>query len=216
MLLGIGGAVVLGCSGLISGFAPAGFAILTIGATATVSLTLMRRRLSEPPTSLRRPWLTVGLASAALLALVALGTLNLLVWSPMAMAPGYTITEIYDALSPVDRLWGIIMALIWTVCWSVVALAYLVVGIASARRPRPDTRRNLVLVAAAIVATAIFLLWFAGFSLGNSISDTLPPFSGARAGFSALLALIGQLCLCVVIFGWVAPRRADRLAPQAA
>lgn len=132
------------------------------------------------------------------------------------MAPGYTITEIYNALSPSDRVNGIVMALIWTSCWGLVAVVYLVVGIVSARRPHTDTRRNLVLVAAAIAATAIFAQRFAGFSLGNSISDTLPPFVGVRTGFGALLGLVGQLCLCVVIFGWVAPRRLDRQIAQAA
>lgn len=216
LLLTVGGTLVVGCSVLISGFAPFGFAILAIGVAVTVSLTVMRQRLSAPRTSLRRPWLTVGLASLALLTLVTVGALDLLLWTPTAMAPGYTITEIYDALSPQDRIWGILMALIWIVCWAMVALAYLVVGLISARRPRADTRRNLVLLAVAIAAVAIFLLWFAGFSLGNSISDTLPPFVGIRTGFSALLGLVGQLCLCVVIFGWVAPRPSPLAAQPAA
>jgi hypothetical protein len=68
VLLGVGGTLVVGCSVLISGFAPFGFAILAIGAAVTVSLTVMRQRLSAPRTSLRRPWLTVALASLARIA----------------------------------------------------------------------------------------------------------------------------------------------------
>lgn len=70
VLLGVGGAVVVGTSVLISGFAPIGFAILALGIAITVSLTVMRQRLAAPPTELRGPWVTVALASLALIALV--------------------------------------------------------------------------------------------------------------------------------------------------
>lgn len=170
---------------------------------------------NQAPAYLRRSWWTVGVASIVLFGLVAVGTLDLLVWSPTAMAPGYTTEEIYAALSPQDRVSGIVTALTWTVFWGLVTVTYLVVGIARTRRPDPDTRRNLVLVAAAIAAVAVFLQWFAGFSLGNSISDTLPPFFGVRAGSSALFGVFGQLCLCLVILGWISPRRPDRRAQPA-
>ena len=203
ILLSVGAAVTLAFGLLMPSLMVVGIAILSVGSAAAASVWVMRRRLVAPRTAQPSPWWTVALGSIALFALVAVGTLDLLVWTPLAMAPGYSLTQIYDALSPQDRASGIVAALIWTCFWALVAVAYLVVGVVSARRPQPGTRRTLVLIAAAIVAVAVFLQWFAGFSLGNSISDTLPPFSGARTGFSALLGLAGQACLCLVILGWV-------------
>jgi len=206
LLLSIGGVIVAAVSLVIPSLMIAGIVVLAIAAAVVGAGWVTRDRVRAPRSAEPRPWWTVAGASLALFALVAIGTLDLLVWSPLAMAPGYSLDAIYAALTPADRTYGIIMALVWTGFWGIVALVYLLVGLASARRPRPGTRRSLVLIAATIAATAIFLQWWAGFSLGNSISDTLPPFSGARTEVSGLLGVIGQLCLSGAILGWVGPR----------
>lgn len=157
-------------------------------------------------TASARPALVVGFV--ALLAGVAFGAIELIVWSPLWMAPGFTLTEIYGALSEGDRVYGLVFIGAWIVFWTLVTLFFFIAGLVLARRDRLATR-SVVLLALAILAAMVFFQFWAGFSIGNSISDTLPPYRGGRSEFGSLYGIVGQLALIGVIIGGLAPRRAS-------
>ena len=163
-----------------------------------------RRSAHEPaPAS---AWVAVIVTGAALLAVVAVGGLDLLVWSPLAQAPGFTLDEIWAALAPADRVQGMTWAVGWIVFWSLASLAYVSGALALlGRRGRPTTRA-LVSVGLLLVGAAVFFQFVAGFPLGMDISDTLPPYRGTGAPIGAWYAMAGQLALVGALLLGVSPR----------
>lgn len=154
--------------------------------------------------------LSVGVMALAVLASVGVGALDLLVLSPEWMAPGFTVTEIYAALSPGDLSSGLVMIYIWIVFWGMVALVFLTIALLSIGGTRPSTHWMLT-AGFAIIAAMVFFQFWAGFSLGNSISDTLPPFHGGSHEVGLLYAIVGQFSLVAALWGAIAPRRGGAL-----
>jgi len=154
--------------------------------------------------------LGIGVMALVLLLLVGVGAIDLLVLSPQWMAPGYSIEEIFAALSPADRTLGVVMIYIWIAFWSIAAFIYLVVAVVAVGSAAPSTHWMLVAGFATIAAMVFFQFW-AGFSIGNSISDTLPPFTGGRHDIGALYGNVGQFALVAAIWGAIAPRRGGAL-----
>ena len=120
---------------------------------------------------------------AVLVGLLAVGTLDTLVWLPMATAPGYSLDEISAALERSDdRSRSVGFALGWVGFWSTAALVYagltlpLVPGLLRPLRLF-GARRVLGLGFLLLSATSLFH-WLSSFSMGNSVSDELPPYGG--------------------------------------
>lgn len=200
--IAVGGVLALGTL-VVPGIAM--LLILPALAIAAVVLAVyaIRRR-----TSGRRPVresMAIGCMAVALLLLVGVGTLDLLVLSPQWMAPGFTLDEIFAALSPEDLSSGVAIIYAWIAIWVVASLVYLAVAITAVRGATPATHWMLVAGFATIAAMVFFQFW-AGFGLGNSISDTLPPFQGGRHDVGVLYGIVGQFSLVFALWGAIAPR----------
>lgn len=158
--------------------------------------------------------MAIAAMTVGLFLVVGLGALDMLVLSPQWMAPGYSLEEIFAALSPADLASGLVMAYIWIGFWALAALVYLAVALASIGRSAPSTHWMLV-AGFAIIAAMVFFQFWASFSLGNSISDTLPPFRGGRHDVGVLFGIVGQFSLVFALWGAIAPRRQDAAVRQA-
>lgn len=176
--------------------------------TWTAAPTAASGAVRSPSIGRRSRWHRLAIVSMVLgvIAAVTVGALDLLVLSPLWMAPGYALDQIYSALSEADLTSGLVMIYIWIGFWGLAALVYLAVALVTIRRPSPSTRL-LVLAGIGLVTTMVFMQFWAGFSIGNSISDTLPPMQGGRSEVGVLYGAIGQLALVAVIVGLIAPRR---------
>jgi hypothetical protein len=78
----------------------------------------------------------VAAAGSSLMAIIALGAADALVWSPEAIAPDWSAAHIFAALSPQDR-WGGIAAVV-RIVWRTSALSR-----RSGERPTPAEGRAL-------------------------------------------------------------------------
>lgn len=172
-------------------------------------------RRSARASAPRSAWSGVIATGVVAALAVAVGGIDLLVWSPLAQAPGYTLEEIWAALSPADRARGLGLAAGWIVLWSIAAILY-VVGAAAmlGREARPATR-YLVCGGLLVTAGAVFFQFWAGFSIGMSIADTLPPYTGGGSGVRVWYAMAGQASLVAALLLGVAPRAARVTAPAA-
>ncbi|MGV8882788.1 MAG: hypothetical protein ACOH19_11615 [Rhodoglobus sp.] len=204
---------------IVAGLLVAGLAVLpgismmiVLLATAVVAAGLAVRAVSTPSDERRSRAgsLSMGVMALAVLASVGIGALDLLVLSPEWMAPGFSVTEIYAALTPADLNSGTRMICIWIAFWSVVTLVYLTVTLVAIGNAAPPTHWMLV-AGFTIIAAMVFFQWWAGFSLGNSISDTLPPFRGGRHDIGVLYVIVGQFSLVAALWGAIAPRRGGTL-----
>lgn len=205
LVLTIGGLITAALT-VIPGIAM--FVILA--AVATTALVLAVRTIRSRASGSRRlaGAMAIAAMTVGLFLVVGLGALDMLVLSPQWMAPGYSLEEIYAALSPADLASGLIMAYVWIGFWALAALVYLAVALASIGRSTPSTHWMLV-TGFAIIAAMVFFQFWASFSLGNSISDTLPPFRGGRHDVGVLFGIVGQFSLVFALWGAIAPRRQD-------
>ncbi|PJJ63502.1 hypothetical protein [Compostimonas suwonensis] len=164
----------------------------------------------EPAGSRPLRRLVLWLSSLVLFGLVAVGGLDLIVWAPLARAPGYELADIYAALSPADRIGGLAAAWTWVGFWSAVVLVFLVLGLVGIARGRFPGIRSLCAVALFLAGMLVFFQFWAGFSLGMSISDRLPPYEGGASPVGYLFALVGQLSLASACIVTVTPWRPAR------
>lgn len=168
-----------------------------------------------PPAPFRPRWhrrtVVVSIA-AALLGVVGFGAVDLLVWGPLSATESLTVAEIYAALSPADRSAGIASIVVWAVFWGVLVLGWLAAAMFFSQKADVWTVRPVVTSALVVVSAAVFFQFWAGFSLGMSIADTIPPYSGGISVAGYLYALGGQLALAGAICLVVAPRRLPALA----
>lgn len=155
----------------------------------------------------------IAAAAGAILvcAVVVIGTIDLLVWNPMAKAPGLSLPAIYSLMESRDGFLfanNAVFIGIWVLFWITAAVLTLV--LAARRRAHAFTTRRVAIVMLGLVGGAIFFRFFAGFGIGMSIADTFAT-SGTDASIaSAILPYIGQLALAasVIAVGW-APRKVD-------
>jgi MFS family permease len=141
----------------------------------------------------------VAAAGASLVAVIALGAADLLVWSPEAIAPGWSSAHIFATLSPQDRWRGLAAVAIWLYWWLAVSVTFMIAA-AVPRTRRRVSASTLATIALAIAAGAIGFHVWAGFGLGMNISDTIPPFVGGMSRFALLYSIAGQACLIAVVF----------------
>ena len=156
---------------------------------------------------------SAGIASTlVILAVVALGAIDGLVWMPLAIAPGYTLPEIHAAMEAVGEGAGSVAFIAaWAVFWGLAALTPTVLALSGRTwLGRLDVRRVWG-VALLVGAGAIFFQWWATFSMGMSVSDTLPPFRGGQSDFWGWYAATGLgmfLAAIVLLRGWRTEGRA--------
>jgi len=177
-------------------------------AAAVLAVRAIRTRSTERRS--RVGSISIGVIALTVFASVGVGALDLLVLSPEWMAPGFTVAEIYAALSPGDLSSGLVMIYIWIVFWAIVALVYLTIVLFSVGSATPSTHWMLT-AGFTIIAAMVFFQFWAGFSLGNSISDTLPPFTGGRHAVGVLYGIVGQFSLVAALWCGIAPRRGGAL-----
>jgi hypothetical protein len=207
VLPGASGWVIL--AGLGIGVLGLAGGIVVLGGTRAIAL---QHRVAA-----RRRRVPAACAGAALvIAVVIVGTIDLLVWNPVAKAPGLELSAIYALMASRDGFdftGNAVFVGVWAVFWS--GLALLVVVLAAHRTGSALTPRRLAIVILGLVGGAIFFRFFAGFGLGMSIADTFGTSGGDASIVSALLAYLGQLSLAgaAIAFGW-APRAEPRAAPM--
>lgn len=154
----------------------------------------------------------VAAAGASLLAIIALGTADLLVWSPEAIAPGWSSAHIFATLSPQDRWGGLAAVAMWLYWWLAVSVSF-VLAAAVPRTRRRVSEPTLTTIALAIAAGTMCMHLWAEFGLGMNISDTIPPYVGGMSRFADLYAIAGQACLIAVVFRTLGPRSGERPTP---
>ena len=190
----------------------AGACGLVVAASAPV-LTYTPVGPGRPELSRPRRLVVVLLAALILFAVIAVGAVDLLVWAPMALAPGYELVEIYAALSEGDRVAGLVWIALWTLFWLVFVVALAIIGLMTARKADRFRIRPVLVVLLTIAATIVFFQPWSGFSLGMSISDTLPPYRGGMSAVGFMYGFAGQLALVAAILLSLAPRRLAVPAP---
>jgi len=176
--------------------------VLASGGVAIAVLSSIRFIPAVPrPTHHRRRSGFVG--TVALLGIVALGTVDMLVWNPLAMVPGTTLDVIYEGIGP--ALTGdLVFIIVWTVFWGVLAFAPIVLT-----RPRFARFGARAIVVATLVlgGSAIFFKFWAGFGIGMDIADGFAVSGGNASIAAGLLDLVGTLALVAAVLLTVPPRR---------
>ncbi|MBG6054968.1 hypothetical protein IWX81_001379 [Salinibacterium sp. CAN_S4] len=188
--------------------------VIPVAALVGGAIFVLRTRRTAHEAAPRAAWYAVIGTATLALATVALGALDLLVWSPQAMAPDYALGEIWAALPPAELAAGMAFVIIWIVFWTVATLVYLAGGISVLGRAARPSTRSLTSAGLLLVAGAVFFQFFAGFGIGMSISDTLPPFRGGGSDIRAWCAMLGQLSLVASLVLSIAPRSLPALEAQ--
>ncbi|MFD1721862.1 hypothetical protein [Amnibacterium endophyticum] len=153
----------------------------------------------------RRVPVAVG-GMTLLLAVVALGGVDALIWNPQSKVPGQTVQAIYAGMIERD---GFDIAMhfssiaIWAVLWTAAGVAVLV-G-ACRRSAAALTPRRIAILMLGLTSAAVFFRFFASFGIGMSIADSFNTGGGDGSAMSAVLAFIGQLTLAgsAIALGWV-------------
>jgi hypothetical protein len=210
----LAGALVPGSSGWLI---LAGLILLVLGLFGGVAVLGGTRAIAlQHRTAPRRQRITAAVVGATfVIALVIVGTIDLLVWNPIAKAPGMELSTIYALMASRDGFdfaYNAVFVAVWAVFWS--ALAVLVVVFAAHRFGSALTPRRLAIMILGLVGGAVFFRFFAGFGLGMSIADTFYTSGGDASIVSAALPYLGQLALAgaAIAFGW-APRAVPRPVP---
>ncbi|RLP75697.1 hypothetical protein D9V32_09520 [Mycetocola tolaasinivorans] len=170
-----------------------GFGLIS-GLCIALSSVPLRREERETPRAPRILISTLGLV--AMLAVLALGATDILLWGPQAASPAMDIGTIYarmvtdDGFNPALTF---VAVWIWAAFWGALAIALLVFG----ALPGPswlDARRTTTLTL--LLISGALLFWnLAGFGIGMSLGDTFETFGGQVSFASSVLHLVGVLAL---------------------
>ena len=188
--------------------------VIPLAALVGGAIFVVRTRRTAHHAAPRTAWLAVIITTTLALSTVAVGALDLLIWSPQAMAPDYTLDEIWAALPPPELAAGMAFSIIWIVFWTAATLVYLAGAISVLGRAARPSTRSLTAAGLLLVAGAVFFQFVAGFGIGMSISDTLPPYVGRGSDVQAWYAMLGQLSLVASLVLSIAPRPLAAIAPQ--
>ena len=204
LLAGVGTITVGGLGSM--NFALLGLGIVLVMASGGVAIAVLTSiRLAPSSPRAARSELRAGVVgTAALLALVAVGTVDLLVWNPLAMVPGLVLDEIYAGIGA-GLTGDLVFIVVWTVFWGVLAFAPIVLT-----RPRfARLGAHTIVVATLVLAgAAIFFKFWAGFGIGMDIADGFGVSGGDASILAGLLDLAGTLALVAAVLLTVPPRRA--------
>ena len=167
--------------------------LLVPGGVLTLWVWSMQGRVPVPvvPSSGRSKRRAVLGVTVMLVAVAALGVVDGLVWMPLALAPDYSLAQIYAALETQGSFaqWG---PVVWAILVAIAAVSTLVAF-------RHATAFFIVTAGLALGSAAILLQWFFAFGIGNGVSDALPPYVGGNSGFAPFFWFAGQLMLVAVI-----------------
>jgi hypothetical protein len=172
------------------------------GIVAIIVLTNIRptAKPARPPGNRRRSGI---LGTIALLMLVALGTVDLLVWNPLAMVPGRSLDEIYAGIGA-GLTGDLVFIIVWTVFWGVLAFAPIVL---TRLRFARFGARAIMVATLVLGGSAIFFKFWAGFGIGMDIADGFAVSGGNASIAAGLLDLVGTLALVAAVLLTVPPRR---------
>ncbi|TQL47203.1 hypothetical protein FB562_0255 [Homoserinimonas aerilata] len=145
--------------------------------------------------------------SLVLVGAVALGALDGFVWMPVALSGGMPLDELRAMMVAANELNSAdVMIVIWVVFWAIASLLPAALAVAR-KRVRV---RTIVLLGLGILATLIFFQWWATFSMGMGVADTVPGASGGMSPFGHWFALVGQGALVGIILAVVGGDVRDR------
>ncbi len=156
-------------------------------------------------------------ASLAMVGVIVLGLLDGLVWGVEHQAGGLPATAVYAALSDLDRASGIVSVVVWAAVWSLGPVVLVVVRHWSLRRGASDhdVARVVGVLGFLGVGAIVFFQGWATFSIGMSIADTLPPYTGSRSPFWSAYASLGAVFGFVGLLLALAPPRGSGASPRA-
>lgn len=149
--------------------------------------------------------------TAANLAMIALGTMHLLVWNPLAKVPGLEWPEIVAALDSRGGLDGGPLA--WTIGGTFLTLTAAAGAVIGARRGMV-TPHQVVTGGLLLIHGVSFFLWWAGFGLGLELADTFGVGGGDASPAGSVIALVGAMCLAAAILLQLRPP-VDRVGDDA-
>jgi hypothetical protein len=183
----------------LTGVARSPFLILlalaaAVGGYAVIVLGLTEHR--RDPIRLAAVATAVTILTAANLAMIALGTMHLLVWNPLAKVPELEWPEIVAALDSRGGLDGGPLA--WTIGGTFLTLAAAAGAIIGARRGKV-TPHQVVTGGLLLIHGVSFFLWWAGFGLGLELADTFGVGGGDASPAGSVIALVGAMCLAAAI-----------------
>jgi hypothetical protein len=184
----------------LTGAAGSPFTILLALAAAVAGYALIVFGLAEhrpEPVRPARVGVAVGALAAANLAVVALGTLHLLVWNPLAKVPDRGLAEIYATIA--GRSGVVDLApVVWAVVSTAVTVGVSAGALFAARRGLVNAHQ-VVTGGLLLVHATSFFLWWAGFGIGMDLADAFATSGADASPIGSLLALTGAACLAAAI-----------------
>lgn len=144
---------------------------------------------------------------ALVLTVIALGSLETMVWSPLAMTdPQYDLGRIYAIVGPVTVVGTLVSLWVWAALGIGVTTA---AGLLLLQPRRPAPPLAVIAVGTALLLLGSFARFWAGFRMGNTVSDEVPPYRGLQSPMGELLYGFGAAMLPVLaVVGVVAVVRA--------
>lgn len=193
----------------VSGAARSPFVILLALAAAVVGYALIVFGLAEHRRDRSRPGsatIAIAVLAAANLTIIALGTLHLLVWNPLARVPALDAAQIYLVLG--EGPGGVDGGpAAWAVASTFATVAAVVFASFGTRRGTVNTHAVVTGGLLLIHATSFFL-WGAGIGLGDELAATFGGPSGDASPAGSLIALAGASCLAAAILIQLVPASA--------
>ncbi|WP_130484644.1 hypothetical protein [Microcella putealis] len=156
---------------------------------------------------------TLAVATLIPLSLLATGLVEAFVWGPEAQTDGLTAAEVWAALSAGDAAAARAGIIGWAVISALLSLLPALVAVLARRIPdaAPADRRRAIRVAGLFAGGMVATLhWVGTFSLGMSIADTLPPYTGSLSGPAAVIVGLGSFLLASAVFAALLGRPAAR------
>ena len=143
------------------------------------------------------------------LAVMVLGAIETMVWSPLAMTdPQYDLGRIYAIVGPVTVVGTLISLWVWAAFGIGLTTA---AGLLLLQPRRPAPPLAVMAVGAALLLLGSFARFWADFGMGNNVSDEVPPYRGLQSPVGELLYGFGAAMLPVLaVVGVVALIRALR------
>jgi hypothetical protein len=141
------------------------------------------------------------------LAVMVLGALETMVWSPLAMTePQFDLGRIYAIVGPVTVVGTFVSLWVWAALGIGVTTA---AGLLMLQPRRPAPPLAVIAVGATLLLLGSFARFWADFGMGNTVSDEVPPFRGLQSPVGELLYGFGAAMLPVLaVVGVVAVVRA--------
>jgi hypothetical protein len=183
-----------------SGASRSPFVILLALAAAVIGYALIVFGLTEHRRDRSRPGratVAIAVLAAANLAIIALGTLHLLVWNPLARVPALDTAQIYLVLG--EGPGGVDAGpAAWAIVSTLATVAAAVFAFVGARHGMVNAHAVVTGGLLLIHATSFFL-WGAGIGLGDELAAAFGGPSGDASPAGSLIALIGASCLAAAI-----------------